>query len=72
MFVLQVTERGKTREIEFLQSAVLVGSNATNGIVLADSQVSGHHALLYLEETGASIFLLGSDTYTHNDDKKVG
>lgn len=71
MFVLQVTEEGKTREIEFQQSAVLVGRNATNGIVLADSQVCRHHALLYLEETGASIFLLGNNCAVRVNDHWV-
>ena len=60
VLVLQVTEEGKTRQMAFQQSAVLVGCNATNDIVLVDPQVSGHHAVLYLDETGASIVLLGS------------
>lgn len=71
VLVLHVTEGGKTREFAFQQSAVLVGRNATNDIVFTDPQVAGHHAVIYLDASGASIVLLGSDCAVRLDNRWV-
>jgi pSer/pThr/pTyr-binding forkhead associated (FHA) protein len=62
--VLVVTQDGETREYEFKQDSVIIGSGPTANVVLDDDTVSSIHAIIKLTMETATLIDLGSENGT--------
>lgn len=72
--IAQITLLGKTDRRLYQQPVIRVGSSPVNDLVLTESSVAAHHAILYLDEEGFSILDLGNSNgllvgskHVHND-----
>ena len=62
--VLVVTQDGETREYEFKQASVILGSGPTANVLLSGDEVSTIHAIIKLTMEQATLIDLGSDAGT--------
>lgn len=69
--VLLVTQGGETREFEFKQESVILGSGPTANVVLEHDSVSSLHAIVKLTPDFATVIDLGSERGTLVNGKAV-